>query len=98
MAGSMLEAAIVFLGAVAIGALVGRRWLALLPTVVALSWIGYAAVVSGPDRDGVPVWQIALMVGGGVAAALTLALAAGIVLGRWLRFRRTDRRCRALIH
>ena len=92
----MLEAAIVFLAAFAVGALAGRWWLIVLPMFAALTWIGYAAAFSGEDRDGMPVWQIALILGGGAAAALTLALAAGIILGRWLRLRRNERRSDAL--
>jgi len=93
----VLEAAIVFIGAIAVGALVGRWWFAALPALAAVAWIGYAAAFSGDDRDGVPVWQIALMLGGAAATALTLALAAGIILGRWLRLRRNDRRSRDLL-
>ena len=95
-AGKVLEAVIVFVGAIAVGALVGRWWLVALPVLAALAWISYAAAFSGDDRDGVPVWQLALMLGGVAAAALMLALAAGVILGRWLRLRRNERRSDAL--
>jgi hypothetical protein len=95
--GKVLEPAIVLIGAVAVGALVRRWWLTTLPGLVAVTWIGYAAASGGVDRDGMPVWQIALVLGGFGAAALTLALTAGIILGRCLRPRRDDRNARALL-
>jgi hypothetical protein len=52
--------------------------LVLLPLVGVVAWTCYAAAFSGDDRDGMPVWQITLFIGGALACGLALALTAGV--------------------
>lgn len=86
----MPELVLAFVATAAAGTVVARWWLVAVPLVGAVAWTGYAAVFGGVDRDGMPMWQVTLVVGGTAAVGVALALAAGVVFGLWLRGKRGD--------
>ena len=94
----MVELASFVLSAAVVGAVVGRWWLVPIPLIIAVVWIAAAAVGGGADADGVPVWHWAIFFGGVGAIAAMLALSVGIILGRYVRDRRDERRAQPLPH
>lgn len=80
----------------AIGAAVGRWWIVPVPLVLTALWVGAAATDTEGNRDGSPTWELALLIGGTYALAVALGLALGVILGRWVRDKRRERRPGAL--
>jgi hypothetical protein len=81
----MAEIIAVFLAAIVVGAVFARWWSVVVPFGLAALWVAYAAVHGGRDSDGMPFWQIAAFVGTVLAACAALGLAAGIIVGRYVR-------------
>lgn len=84
----VLELIGIVLAGLAAGVLHARWWLVAVPPAVIAAWVGWAAAGGGENSDGMPDWQIALFLGGLVALAASLGVAAGVVWGGWLRDRR----------
>jgi hypothetical protein len=85
MPSGVREIILVGVVAVAIGAAVARWWLLPLPPIAAVIWVVVAALTGGADSDGMPYWQLAAYVGTMLAGEAMLALAVGVVWGRWAR-------------
>ena len=91
----MLELIAAALVAIAIGAAVARWWIVPVPLALTALWVGGAATDTERDREGNFAWELALLSGGTFALAAALGLAVGVIVGRWVRDRRRERRAGA---